>query len=119
MADDIQKVLLAQRRKLIASIRKLFTPHFYESGYRKGRVGESRPLLLWCPRDSAGKTKEVTFDGYRLTNLVAVTEEGVMVDAYGAGAVTEPLRDFPLEDLMMLYKWGCAYLEKQNGNKTN
>lgn len=118
MAENVQKVIRAQRRKVLAAIRKLFTPHFYESGYSTRRGDGRRPLLLWCPRDAAGELKDVTFKGYRLTTLVAVTEDGLMVDAHGGGARTEPLSAFPLEDLMLLYKWGQAYLDKQHGKKS-
>jgi hypothetical protein len=110
MFDEVQKTLRASRRKVIAELRKLFVPHMWESGYRVGPIGSSRPLKLWAPKGTDGKPSVVCFKGQALTQFWGLSEEGVITDAYGGACVTQPLASFSLEDLLMLHKWATKHL---------
>lgn len=113
MLDEIQKQLRAARRKVIRELRKLFAPQMWESGYRIGPIGNSRPMKLWAPKGADGKPTVVRFKGQALTEFWGLSEEGVITDAYGGGCVTQPLASFSLEDLLMLHKWAVNHLPAQ------
>jgi hypothetical protein len=112
MFDEAQKTLRTARRKVIAELRKLFTPLMWESGYRIGRIDDSRPMKLWAPQGPDGKTTVVRFKGQTLTEFWGLSEQGVITDAYGGGCVTQALASFPLEDLLMLHKWAVKHLPR-------
>lgn len=105
MFDEVQKTLRAARRKVIAELRKQFAPHMWESGFRVGPIGNSRPMKLWAPKGADGKPTVVRFRGQALTEFWGLSEQGVITDAYGGGCVTQDLTCFSLEDLLMLHKW--------------
>lgn len=105
MPNEIEKTLRAARRKVLAELRKLFAPHMWESGFRIGPSGSSRPMKLWAPRDARGKPTVVEFNGRALTEFWGFSEQGIITDAYGGGCVTEALTSFSLEDLLLLRKW--------------
>jgi len=113
MFDEAQKAIRAARRKVIAEVRKLFAPLMWESGYRIGPIGNSRPMKLWAPTGADGKPTVVRFNGHALTEFWGLSEEGVITDAYGGGCVTQALASFPLEDLLMLHKWAVRHLPEQ------
>ena len=106
MSNDLDRVIRNARRRTLAAIKRLITPHFRESGYRtridpkKGIIGNSRPLLLWTNGED-----DIPINGYYVESIVAITEHGPMTDAYGHGGVTEGWGNFPLEDLSRLRKW--------------
>lgn len=113
--EDISKTLKSARRRQINAIRRLFSPRMWESGYRTGgMIGspDRRNLKLWVPKDKNGNPTEFVLRGYHLTDFCGVSEEGIIVDTYGGGCVTEPLSTFPLEDLIMLEKWAVKYFKK-------
>lgn len=112
MINDIQKNIRAARRKLIAEINKAFKPHMYDSGYRIGKVGESRPMKVWTAKDSNGEVKKIDFNGMVLCEFYGFSECGVITDVY-CGCVTESLSSFPLEDLMLLHKWVLKKFEQE------
>ncbi len=94
------------RKRLVSEILVLAEPHFRDSGYNKhldpskGMFGPKRPLRLYAP------TNPVEFeDGFVLTSMWAITEDGIMTDAEGGGAVLEGFDCFPMEDLRMLKRW--------------
>lgn len=120
--EDISKTLKNARRRQINAIRRLFNPRMWESGYRTGgRIGspDRRYLKLWVPKDKDGNPIEFVLRGFHLTDFCGVSEEGIIVDAYGGGCVTEPLSYFPLEDLIMLEKWAIKYFEKLDSEAQN
>lgn len=90
------------RKAVVAEIGSIVTPRMRDSGYRKaldpskGLLAGSRPLRVWVPDEP------MQLDGYVLTDVVAITEDGVMTDATGGGCVTESWNCFPLEDLQLL-----------------
>lgn len=113
--EEINKIIKTARRRQINAIRRLFNPRMWESGYRTGGMIGSptrRAMKLWAPKDKNGEPTEVTFKGYHLNNFEGISEEGIIVDAYGGGCLTEPLKNFPLEDLIMLEKWAIDHFEK-------
>lgn len=110
MFDEVQKTLRTARRKVIAELRKLFAPHMWESGFRTGPIGSSRPLKLWAPKDAKGKPTQILFKWQSLTEFWGVSEEGVITDANGGGCVTQDLASFSLEDLLMLHRWAVRPL---------
>ena len=121
MLDEIEKaaraanrLLLRERRKIEAEVDALFKPHLRDSGFRVGKIGESRPLQIWTPRNARGQNTEVKFRGQVLTELVAFTEVGLMTDNYGGGCVTIPLCDLPLKDLLMFRKWAVKNVPVMN-----
>lgn len=111
--DEIQKMVRAARRKVMAQLRKLFEPHMWDSGYRTGPTDNRHAMKVWTPRDADGKSSMVTFNGHSLTEFWGYSEIGIITDAYGGGCITETLASFSLEDLLMLYKWAI----KQFPNK--
>lgn len=112
MLDDVQKTIRATRRKLIAEINKSFEPHMWESGYRIGKVGESRSMKVWRELDKQGEHKVTCFNGFKLDEFYGFSEAGVITDIY-CGCVTESLSSYPLEDLMLLHKWATKKFAKQ------
>lgn len=112
MLDDAQKTLRAARRKVIADLRKLFAPHMWESGFRLGPIGNSRPMKLWAPRGSDGKPTVVRFPGQVLTEFWGLSELGIITDAHGGACITQDLTCFSLEDLLMLHKWATKQFSK-------
>jgi hypothetical protein len=90
------------RAGLVSSIEGLVAPHLRASGYRrvidpsKGIFGGTRALLLWAPDEP------IILDGFALTDVLAITEDGVMEDATGGGCVTGAWDCYPVEDLQML-----------------
>lgn len=113
MKSEIEKVIIATRRKTINQIRKNFNPHMWESGYKVGRVGESRPLKVWVNKNKEGFFEPIVLNGKVLDSFDGVSECGLIVDAFGGGCVTEPLKNFPLEDLLLLAKWSEKKLPKK------
>ncbi|MHD0644440.1 hypothetical protein ACYPKM_02235 [Pseudomonas aeruginosa] len=114
--DPAVAVLRKARRQVMTALRKKFTPHMWNSGYRTGGrnilEGERRPLKLWSPRDKQGNFIDIEMKGLVLTDFGGFSEEGVIVDSSGGGLVTQPLSAFPLEDLLMLSKWADKNLPK-------
>lgn len=105
MLPDSEKSIRATKRKVISELKKIFEPHMWESGYRIGPIGKSRPMKLWAPKDADGSPTMVVFDGPALTQFWGISEEGIITDAYGGACVTEPLPCFSMEDLLILHKW--------------
>lgn len=113
--DDLNKIIKSARRRQINSIRRLFNPRMWDSGYRTGgMIGspDRRALKLWAPKDKDGEWYEVKFKGFQLTDFCGISEEGIIVDAYGGGCMTASLASFPLEDLIMLEKWAIEHFKK-------
>lgn len=106
MPKDLNATL---RAAAIADLRRTFEPHMWESGYRVGRIGNSRPLKLWAPRDEMGECTSIKMGGFVLTDFLGYAETGVMTDAHGGGLVTTPFEDFPMEDLAMLNCWAVEH----------
>lgn len=107
MSTDLDRILRNARRRTLAAIKRLVTPHFRESGYRtridpkKGIIGNSRPMLLWTNGE-----RDIPVDGgFYVDSIIAITEHGPMTDAHGGGCVTDGWGNFPLEDLVRLRKW--------------
>ena len=96
-----------QRRFLVVRILKRMEPHLRDSGYRKalnptkGLLGKSRPLRFWSPPDRKNGEPQ-NLGGFLIGPIYAITEDGVMTEAWGGGAVTSQWRDIPLEDLVKL-----------------
>jgi hypothetical protein len=90
------------RKAVIKEIESLVAPHLRDSGYRKpldpskGILGGSRPLRLWAPKEP------IRLDGFVMQDVIAVTEDGVIDDATGGGAMQSGFGCFPLEDLKSL-----------------
>lgn len=113
MISEIEKIIRSARRKAINQIRKNFEPHMWESGYRIGKIGESRPLKLWANKDKNGEFQSVVLNGKTLEDFDGIAESGVIVDSFAGACVIEPLKSFPLEDLLLLVKWSEKNLPKK------
>lgn len=109
----LKRELKNLRRRLLAQIRRLVAPHLRESGYRtaidpkKGRLGGTRPMLLWARKD---REDIPVRSAYYVDSLVAITELGPITDAHGGGCVTEGWGCFPVEDLASIRDWLKANL---------
>ncbi|MFA5490856.1 MAG: hypothetical protein WC284_16875 [Candidimonas sp.] len=99
MNDDIKGNLKKAKRKLIQKIKKKFTPLFWDSGYRIGQIGQSRPLRIYALKEP------IDFKGFRLEEFEGVAENGIMIDSYGGGLAVESFSSFPIEDLIKLDEW--------------
>lgn len=110
---DVQKTVRAARRKVMASLRKMFEPHMWESGYRTGPADNRHAMKVWTPKGKDGTPSMVILNGQSLTEFWGYSEIGIITDAYGGGCVTQPLADFSLEDLMMLHEWGTKQFAKK------
>jgi hypothetical protein len=93
MDEDI-KTIRSIRRRSLNRIKKIIQPHFYESGYRIGKIGESRPLMLYSFLD-----KPIHIDDIE---IVAITETGIATDAWGGGLVTEDWSTVSVEQLFKI-----------------
>lgn len=109
MPKDIKTTLTAARRKVTSELQDLFAPHMWESGYRIGKIGVSRPMKLWTPVDDRKNPKMVKFDGQVLAEFWGFSENGVITDIY-CGCTTVQLGNFPIEDLLMLKDWALKNL---------
>ena len=102
----------------MASIRRKASPHLYESGYRtpldrkKGLLAGSRPLRIWAPTGANGRPTTIEINGFAVESLHAVTEDGLMTDAYGGGCVTTGFGGLPVEDLIAIDKALDKYLPR-------
>jgi hypothetical protein len=95
--------MLKSRKALVTAIHALAEPKFHDSGYVKHIGGREsglgrRPLRLWAPG------RPIELDGFVLQSLYAVTEDGLITDATGGGAMIEDYDCFPVEDLQLLHK---------------
>lgn len=96
---------MASRKKLVQELLSTIEPYFYNSGYnkyldpKKGLFGPKRPLQVYRPKDP------VEFDGFVLQRMIAISEDGLITDAYGGGCIVESFECFPIEDLKMLLEW--------------
>ena len=105
------------RRFAIERIKRLVAPHMRDSGYRKaldpskGLLAGSRALRVWSPPDRRNGQLQ-NLGGFVVQEVWCVTEDGVMTDAYGGGAVTTYWAAIPLEDLArletMIPRWLAA-----------
>lgn len=101
MTDRAVK-LTKTRGAVVADIQRLVEPHLRDSGYRryldpsKGLFGGTRPLRLWAPDNP------IELDGFALAEVLAVTEDGLLEDASGGGAVQGDWGCYPVEDLCAL-----------------
>lgn len=94
-----------EKSRVVRAIRKLVEPHMWESGYRLGKIGESRPLRLWVPKGADNKPTMTSFKlrgGFVVETFEGFTEEGVITDGFAGGLVTTYYRGIPLDDLYKL-----------------
>lgn len=86
--------LAAIRTETLGSIQALIEPYLYESGYRIGKIGESRAyrVLDLSEPITAGETI-----------LIAITEDGVATDAHAGGLVTQSWECVSTDDLLELH----------------
>lgn len=108
----MQKVklsVLAEKRRIIRDLKNLLEPIMWESGYSADSKldGDGR-LKIWYQRDKLG---EIVRKPPAL-KLFAVNEfgggfysNGVCLDAWGGGLVTQAFSECCLEDLLTLRKW--------------
>lgn len=108
--SEARKLLKSTRRKVMAELRKIFASHMWDSGYRIGSIGNSRPMKLWAPWDAQNEPAVVEFDGQALTEFWGFSENGIITDVYCGGCVTQSLSSFSLEDLLMLHKWAVKHV---------
>jgi hypothetical protein len=114
------KEFRAERNKLERAVKAQLAPYLYPSGYRLGPIGQSRPLLLWVPRDKKGELlrKKFKLQGALLLHegFEGFTEEGVIDDSYGHGLSTVFWKGIPIEDLFRLNNWLTRMLPKLTVN---
>jgi hypothetical protein len=104
----LQQKIGREKTRVIKRINELVAPRMWESGYRTGPLGQSRPLKLWVPQDAEGDSTGQTFKlrgGFVLESFEGFTEEGVITDSYGGGLATADYRTLPLEDLYKLERF--------------
>jgi hypothetical protein len=104
----LQQKIGREKTRVIKRINELVAPHMWNSGYRKGPIGQSRSLKLWVPRDEKQESTGKSFTlrgGFVIQTFEGFSEEGVIVDSYGGGLVTSDYRGLPLEDLYKLEKF--------------
>ena len=98
----------AERKKLERAIKAQIAPLLYPTAYCLGNIGESRPLLVWVPRDKKGNLsmrKIKLKGGLLLREFEGFTEEGAIYDTHGNTLSTMYWKDIPIEDLFRLNKW--------------
>lgn len=93
---------ITKRRQIIKALQDLFSPRMYESSFRIGKIGESRPLQLYAVRDASGELTEWDIRGYVLDSFCGWAENGIMVDKFAGGCVIEDLGSIPTADLKKL-----------------
>jgi hypothetical protein len=81
------------RKSVTSRLKKAVVTFGHESGFRVGKIGESRPLRL-CKLP-----KDTVVDGL---TVIAVTEFGVITDVYGGAAVQEDFDTITIEILLQL-----------------
>lgn len=95
-----------KRAAIVADIIRLAEPHFYDSGFNKvldpkqGIFGPKRKLRVF--REGEGG---VAFEGYVLTEMLALSEDGPITDAAGGGCMVTSFDELPVEDLTLLRAW--------------
>lgn len=96
---------MTNRDAIVNEIKALIEPLMSDSGYCKaldhtrGILGPTRPLRIFNPEN------DVEFEGFVLTEMIALSEDGPITDAYAGGAVITSFDDLPVEDLVMLKRW--------------
>ncbi len=80
------------RRALLRKIRQALEPRLYESGYRVGPLGASRPYRI------APLASPRTLGGFVVDEVEGFAEDGVVEEFY-VGCVTIRWRAIPVEDL--------------------
>ena len=88
-----KKTISIIRRRILKRIKDVINPHLYESGYRIGKIGESRSLLLYAFEDP------ISLEDF---DIVAITENGIATHAYGGGLVTQSWSTVSIEDLFKI-----------------
>lgn len=81
------------RKSVTSRLKKAVVTFGHESGFRVGKIWESRPLRL-CKLP-----KDTVVDGL---TVIAVTEFGLITDIYGGGAVQEDFDTITIEILLQL-----------------
>jgi hypothetical protein len=97
-----------ERTQLTKSLRRTLRKHLWESGYREGPLGNSRPLKIWVPRNKNGRPTLKSFQlrgGYVVQDFEGFCEGGVIVDGCGGAIVVKGFEELPLEDLFRLKAW--------------
>ena len=108
-----------ERALLVKSLRRKLARHLWESGYREGPIGKSRPLKIWVPRKD-GKPTNQTFrlrGGYLVQEFEGFCEGGVILDHEGGGMVTMGFDECPIEDLFRLNLWAERKFAASNQKK--
>jgi hypothetical protein len=100
LREPMNSFIRTERRRLMKRIRALVTPHFWESGFRVGPLGSSRPMKLVAFKDDIDIPNAMG----DVKSILGFCENGVIDNAYGGGCTTAPLAAFPLEDLYQLEK---------------
>ncbi len=94
---DLKKI----RRNTVASIRRKTNPRLYDSGFqrainkKKGILAGSRPYRLWALLEH-----KIELNGFSVDTVIAVTEDGLMVNVHGGGCTVMKYADIALEDLI-------------------
>lgn len=99
------------RRRLLRRLKAEVEPLLYDSGYvrpldrSKGLFGPTRPYRLYAFQDANENVDPIVLrGGMAIQECYAITEDGVITDAYGHGAVTTYWRSVPVEDIEKLLK---------------
>ena len=93
------------RRRLVRQIKALSAPRFHDMGYRKvldpkkGIMGGTRPM-----RGVTLKTPIALKYAGDEDEVIAITEDGVMVGAHGGGCVTWGYGALSVEDLALVHR---------------
>lgn len=90
------------RQQLVAQILTNASPHFYDSGYLKSRIGEPHVYTRLFAFPRPYKLPEGPIDD-RL-EVIAITEDGICYDAFGGGACMLGFDELAIESLQKLVK---------------
>jgi hypothetical protein len=107
-----------ERRRLSTALNRLLRARLFETGFREGPVGQSKPLRAWVPRGRDEKPTMQTFvlrRGFVVKEFMGFVRNGLITDCGYGGLVVADFSDLPVEDLHRLTIWA----EKRfAGNRT-
>ncbi len=107
------KSLTTLKRQVIRNIKRVVTPHMWNSGYLEN-TQEKRYMKLFSFGDHAGRDHRSMGKVFNeeLTVLQGFYEGGT-IDAFGGGCACTPFEGYCLEDLLAIERWLCKNFDSE------